>query len=112
MQSIDLAINEGINYTGLEALWQVEELEDYQRGLLPGWTAVPNCAADLHALDQQVIPVNKVECNLGEMYQYNYEKVVRYLLKTFLLYDIAQQESIEMCITLDGAELTKDLCHL
>ncbi len=25
---------------------------------------------------------------------------------------IAQTEGVELCITLDGAELTKDLCHL
>jgi hypothetical protein len=38
--------------------------------------------------------------------------MVRYLLKTFRLHEIAQRESVEMCITLDAAELTKDLCHI
>jgi len=53
-----------------------------------------------------------VPSKLGEMYQFNYEMMLRHLLKTFKLYDIAQQESVEICRTLDGAELTKDLCHL
>jgi hypothetical protein len=35
LRSIDLAINGGINYTGLEALRKVEDLDKYQRGFLP-----------------------------------------------------------------------------
>jgi hypothetical protein len=46
------------------------------------------------------------------MYQFDYEKMIRYILKTFSLQGIAERESVELCITLDGAELTKDLCHL
>jgi hypothetical protein len=112
LRSIDLAINGGINLTGLESLRKVEDLEDYQRGFLPSRTSVQNCAAELHALGQELIPIEKVPCDLGEMYQYDYEKMVRYIIKVFSLHEIAQNESIELCITLDGAELTNDLCHL
>ena len=45
------------------------------------------------------------------MYQFDYEKMIRYILKTFSLQGIAERESVELCITLDGAELMKDLCH-
>jgi hypothetical protein len=61
---------------------------------------------------KKLYPFEKVDCQLGEMYQFHYELFIRHLLKTFKLNDLAQRESIELCITLDGAELTKDLCHL
>jgi hypothetical protein len=112
LRSIDLTINGGINLTGLESLQKVEDLEDYQRGFLPSRTSVQNCAAELHALGQQLIPIVKVPCDLGEMYQYDYEKMVQYIIKAFSLHEIAQNDNIELCITLEGAELMKDLCHL
>jgi hypothetical protein len=37
---------------------------------------------------------------------------VRYILKTFGLYSIAQTDSVELCITLDGAELCDGISHL
>jgi hypothetical protein len=63
-------------------------------------------------LGQQLISFHPVECEFGEMYALNYEKMVRYILKAFSLDKIAETESVELCITLDGAELTKDLSHL
>jgi hypothetical protein len=35
LQSIDLAINGGINFTGVESLRQVEDLGSYERGSYP-----------------------------------------------------------------------------
>jgi hypothetical protein len=49
---------------------------------------------------------------LGEMFQYDYELYIRFLLKCFKLHDVAQRESVEFCITLDDAELCKGLSHL
>jgi hypothetical protein len=112
LQALDTSINGGINYTGLESLRKVEGLREYERGFLPSRSAVQRCAAELHALGQEVVPVKKVESVLGEMFQFDYEKVVRHILRAFSLHEIAQRESVELCITLDGAELTKDLCHL
>jgi hypothetical protein len=112
LQSLDLAINGGINYNGLESLRKLEGLHAYEQGCLPSRSSVQRCAAMLHELGQHYIPFQKVESQLGEMYAFNYEKMVRYILKAFSLDQIAQTESVELCITLDGAELTKDLCHL
>ncbi len=33
-------------------------------------------------------------------------------MKTFSLHEVAQSDSVELCITLDGAELCDGLCHL
>jgi hypothetical protein len=38
--------------------------------------------------------------------------MLRFILKTFSLYEIAQRDAVHICITLDGAELTKDLSHI
>ncbi len=43
---------------------------------------------------------------------FSLDKMVWYLLKAFSFHEIAQRESVELCITLDGTELMKDLCHL
>ncbi len=56
--------------------------------------------------------MKKKESALGECFAYDYEKFVRYLLKTFCLHEIAQRETVELCITLDGAELCDGLQHL
>jgi hypothetical protein len=112
LQALDLSINGGINYNGLEALHQVEGLRDYERGILPSRSSVQRCSKELHEVGQELIPVKKVRSELGEMFQFDYEKMVRFILRAFSLHEIAQRECVELCITLDGAELTKDLCHL
>jgi hypothetical protein len=112
LQSLDLATNGGINYNGLELLRQLESLHDYEQGCLPSRSSVQCCTALLHEVGQLLIPFHKIENELGEMHTFNYEKLVRFILKAFSLDQIAQTESIELCIALDGAEITKDLHHL
>jgi hypothetical protein len=112
LRSLDMAINGGINYNGLEALRKVEGLEPYEQGFLPGRSSVQRCAASLFELGQKIVPVEKVLSQLGEMFKFDYEKMVCFILKAFSLHEIAQHSSVELCITLDGAELTKDLGHL
>jgi len=46
------------------------------------------------------------------MYQYDFKKFIRFTLIVFQLVDLAQRESVEMCITLDGAELCDGISHL
>jgi hypothetical protein len=94
LQSLDLAINGGINYNGLESLRQLESLRDYEQGCLPSRSSVQHCAALLHEVGQIMIPFYKIENQLGEMYAFNYEKMVRFILKAFSLDQIAQTESV------------------
>lgn len=46
------------------------------------------------------------------MFQFDYEKMIHFILWTFGLSEIAQLKSVELGIKFYGAELTKDLCHL
>jgi hypothetical protein len=112
LRAIDLSSVGGLNYDGLETLQGVEELEKYERGVLPSRSSVQRAAYELHDIGQNVIPFHKKNSELGEMYQYNFEVFLRFILKTFSLYEIAQRESVEMSITLDGAELCDGISHL
>jgi hypothetical protein len=112
LQGLDTSINGGINYNGLEILRSVEQLQHYERGCLPSRSSVQRCADELHKLGQKLVPVTKQLCAVGELFAFNYGKMLRFILKTFSLYEIAQRDAVHICITLDGAELTKDLSHL
>jgi hypothetical protein len=114
LRAIDLSPVGGLNFNGVETLRNVEELELYQRGILvlPARSSIQRASYELHDLGQQHIPFHWKQCDLGEVYQFEFEPFIRFILKTFSLYDIAQCESVELCITLDGAELCDGLSHL
>jgi hypothetical protein len=95
-----------------EALRSVEGLGRYERGVIPSRATIRCCSYKLHSLGRETIPFQKKESELGECFQYDYEKLVCFILKSFSLYEIAQTESVELCITCDGAELSDGLSHL
>jgi len=112
LRAIDLSSVGGLNYNGLETLRNVEVLERYQRGVLPSRSSVQKASYELHDIGQGVIPFHRKECHIGEMYQYDYERFLRFILKIFQLEEVAQRESVELSITLDGAELCDGISHL
>jgi hypothetical protein len=110
--AIDNAIGGSLNYNGIEALRTVECLGRYERGLLPSRSSIQRAAYEMHSLGQQHIPFHKKESALGEVFAFDYELFIRHILKSFSLYEVAQRESVELSITLDGAELCNGLSHL
>jgi hypothetical protein len=46
------------------------------------------------------------------MFAYDYEQMLRFILEVFKLHNIAARESIEICMTLDGAELCDGISHI
>jgi hypothetical protein len=112
LKAIDLSSVGGLNYNGIETLRQVEELTKYERGVLPSRSSVQRIAYELHELGQRHIPFHKKRSDLGEMYQVDFEKFLRFVLKTFGLYEISQQQSAELSFTLDGADLCDGITHL
>jgi hypothetical protein len=56
--------------------------------------------------------LEKKKTSRGEVYQYYFEYLVCIILKCFGLHDIAQNDSDELYITLDDAELCDGICHL
>lgn len=105
LKVMDLAPKGSLNYCGIKMLWQVESLDKYQQGLLPSTSSVKVPAENMYQKGQEVCPIVKVDSKLGAMYKYEYVPMLRLILKTIGLYEIAQQESIEICHAMDGAEL-------
>ena len=101
----------GLNYNGLETLQSCEDLDRYQRGILPLRSSVQKASYELHEVGQHTIPFHKKPSNMGEMYQFDFVFFVHYILKTFNLYEIAQRELVEHFLTLDGAKLCDQLSN-
>jgi len=112
LRAIDLSPVSGLNYNGVEILRSVEELGKYERGVLPSRSSIQKCSAELYQMGQELIPFHRKECALGEVYQYDFEKAVCFIVQTFGLYELAQRESVELNVTFDGAEICDGLCHL
>jgi hypothetical protein len=112
LKAMDLAPRGALNYSGLEVLRSVEGLGWYEQGLLPARSTIQKQARRLYEVGQTVIPIEAVECRFGEMYQFDFEKKLRLILKTFGLEQIASESGVEICVTLDGAELCDYLSHL
>jgi hypothetical protein len=111
-KAMDLAPKGSLNYHGIGTMKQVEVLDKYQQGLLPSSSCVKDQAKKMYAKGQDVCPIVRVDSKLGEMYKFEYEQTLRLILKTFGLYEIAQRDSIEICHTMDGAELCDYMNHL
>jgi hypothetical protein len=101
-----------LNCNGVETLQTVEGLGRYERGILLSRSQIQRASYALHDLGQMHIPFEKKDCAIGEMFAYDYERFLRFILKAFKLHDIATTESIEICMTLDGAELCYGISHL
>ena len=112
LRAIDLCMAGSLNYNGVETLRTVEGLGRYERGILPSRSQIQRASYALHDLGQMYIPFEKKDCAIGEMFAYDYERFLRFILKAFKLHDIATTESIEICMTLDGAELCDGISHL
>ncbi len=100
-----------LNFNGVETLRKVEELEAYQRGVLPSCSSIQKAFSELHELGQIHIPFHRRQCDLGEVFQFESIPFLCFILKTFFLHDVAQHDSVELCITLDGAELCNALSN-
>jgi hypothetical protein len=83
LRAIDLSIAGSLNYNGVETLRLVENLVRYERGIIPSWSQIQRAAYELHDLGQEIIPFEKKQSALGEMFAYDYERFKRYILKTF-----------------------------
>lgn len=112
LKAMDLAPKGSLNYRGIETLRQVEGLSPWEQGLLPSRSTIQSQAKKMYVKGQQVIPIKAVDCPLGEMFQFDYERKLRLILKTFGLDGIAQTSNVEISITLDGAELCDFKSHL
>jgi hypothetical protein len=117
-KAIDTGATGGLNYGAIESLRKVvEELDRYERGILPSSSVIQDEAAALEEFANNKetgnLPYEKVESKNGECYKFKYECVVRLMLDAFGLTEIAINEgNVQISITLDGAELFDHASHL
>ncbi len=74
LKAIDLSPAGGLNYNGVGALRKVEDLEKYQRGILPSRSSIHKCFYELYEVSQEMVPFHQKESALGEVYQYDFKK--------------------------------------
>jgi hypothetical protein len=47
---------------------------------------------DMYDVGQEIVPIILVDCSLGEMYQFDYERMLYLFLKAFGLHEAAQDQ--------------------
>jgi len=80
---MDLSPVGGLNYNGIETFQrEVEVLRYYQKGkgIIPSQSSVQKAAYKLHQVGNQHIPFHCKQCNLGEVYQSEFERFVHFIL--------------------------------
>ncbi len=112
LKAMDLAPKGSLNYRGIETLRSVEGLGKWEQGLLPASSTIQEKAQRIYQRGQVECPIRRTPSPLGEMFTFEYEPTLHLILKTSQLYEVAPRESVEICVTLDGAELCGYLNHL
>jgi RecA/RadA recombinase len=117
-KAIDTGASGGLNYGAIESLRKVvEELDRYERGILPSSSVIQAEAAALEEMANNEttgkLPYEKWESKNGECYKFEFECVVRLMLDAFGLTEIARTVGgVQIAITLDGAELFDHASHV
>ena len=82
----------------------MDELGYQEQEMLWSSSQVKRSTEELHGLGDDLCPVENVtSCKLGECYQFDYEKTIQQILTAFGLASVAERESVELSITLDGS---------
>jgi hypothetical protein len=56
----------------------------YERDLLPSQSSIQKASYELYVLGQQHTPFHRRQCHTGEVYQYDFELFMQFILKPFL----------------------------
>ena len=108
----------GINFRSLTQIRSmVEQCGINKIGLFPSSTAVANTGYELEAeADKLDLTFTSAPTDFGQLYQFDLESVVRFVVEKYDLGKDAQSGSetskVMLAVTLDGAVLTKYLSHV
>ena len=115
-KALDTSTVGGCNVRGVQTIWEVEDkkrdpndiFDRRGHALLPSRHAVSDDRARLQGFIQKTIElVHEPENKNGDTVRANFEQLFRYLLKRYGLHETAQQNSVEICISIDAAQVTK-----
>jgi hypothetical protein len=105
----------GLNFQGLETVRTVQDLGRREQGVIPSPSTVRRDMSKLECYmrsEYGLFGISGLDSAKNEVMTTPPEPLLRYLIKSYGLQDIAQVESIDMCITYDGAQLTKKVGHV
>jgi hypothetical protein len=94
----------------IEALHGV--IDENNEGLFPSLKAVSKARK---LMDKESCRIIGYECchnQYGEVFFMDFNKYLRLLLKACNLYDLAQHESVQIALAIDGADLIRDRTHV
>jgi hypothetical protein len=100
----------GFKTTTINALCTVIDAKG--EGLFPSPTTVNRSRALLDSYGSQVVGFHRQDTKYGEVYHLNYEKAFRLLLKACGIYKYAQNTSVKVALTVDGADFFKGRTHV
>jgi hypothetical protein len=104
----------GLNYQGLEAFRSLQPLKKFQRGFIPCSSTVQRHCLELEERmkEEGIEPFSTWDEQIqAEVVTFDTEKLLRFLLRYFGLEEIAQEESVVIAVTTDGAVFTKNVGH-
>ena len=114
-----MAENASLSSKNTEAIRKCEMPGHYERVMMPSASAIHRENYDLEkwaegffSLPIQYIPATCDKGKQAEGYGFELEALVRYILKKFGLYELAQTGAVEIKVTYDGAQLTGNKGHI
>ena len=101
------------NLMGIEAVWQVEELEDREKGILPSkysiWREGDELICDVGC---PLFDIQHEETDLGKVVKLGFEGVLCFALHNNGLTAIAQEFSVKFALSVDAAALSDGTVHI
>ena len=116
-KAIDLSPCGGLNYSGIESLRTVEELDKWERGCLPSESTIRRSAKALEEYALSLgLEINVKATEYGNVYYFDPATLLRIIVEEHGMTEIAREGSNEkpmlLSVTIDGALLTADLKHI
>ena len=102
-----------LNLQGLEAVRRTQELEKGEQGFIASKSAIWREGDELlRKVGYPMFKPTHEENEIGEIFTLDFEMVIRFMLETNNLTQIAKDDSIEILFTLDFAALTQGTGHI
>ena len=102
-----------LNLQGIEAVRQVEELENRERGMMPSKSSVWREGDELlREVGYPLFDIQHEETELGEVVKLGFEGVLRFAMHDNGLTAIAQEFSVEFAFSVDAAALSDGTSHI
>eukprot|EP00978_Attheya_sp_CCMP212_P005426 scaffold12188_cov82-Attheya_sp.AAC.2 len=114
-----MAENPSLSGTNIDQLRKCQIPGLYEQVMLPSKSSVNRENYDLEkwaegffSLPIQFLPSTTKSGSKAEGYGFEIEALIRYMLKKFGLYELAQKGEVEIKVTYDGAQLTGNKGHI